>query len=106
MINTNDIVLKIGEAATYEQLAEEAAELAQAALKMARIIRGENPTPVTPEEASVNVIEEFTDVAVCAKLLHLKVNVEMAKFKYKRWNNRLDNLDDDALDCLLNITRK
>lgn len=39
----------IGKAAMLEQLAEEAAELAQAALKCARIERGENPTPVTME---------------------------------------------------------
>lgn len=45
----NFIIDEIGEAACLEQLAEEAAELAQAALKMARIIRGENPTPLTKE---------------------------------------------------------
>lgn len=40
----------IGRAAMLEQLAEEAAELAQAVLKGARIERGENPT-VTKDEA-------------------------------------------------------
>ncbi|MDD3040027.1 hypothetical protein [Bacteroides sp.] len=90
-----DIVLKIGEAATYEQLAEEAAELAQAALKVARIIRGENPTPVKPEDAMNHIIEEFTDVAVVAKVLHLKVDVGIAKMKYHRWNNRIDESLDD-----------
>ena len=30
--------------AMLEQLAEEAAELSQAALKLARVLRGENPT--------------------------------------------------------------
>ena len=90
MIYTEDIVLKIGEAATYEQLAEEAAELAQAALKVARVLRGENPTPVTAEEATAHIIEEFTDVAVCAKVLHLKADIKLAKAKYKRWNNRLE----------------
>lgn len=42
----NLIISKIGLPATLEQLAEEAAELSQAALKVARIIRRENPTPV------------------------------------------------------------
>lgn len=37
----------IGSPAMLEQLAEEATELAQAALKAARILRKENPTPVT-----------------------------------------------------------
>lgn len=41
------IIEEIGEAAMLEQLAEECTELAKAALKMARIIRKENPTPVT-----------------------------------------------------------
>ena len=40
------IIEEIGEAAMLEQLAEECTELAKAALKMARIIRKENPTPV------------------------------------------------------------
>ena len=45
------MIEKIGEPAMLEQLAEEAAELSHAALKLARIIRGENPTPVTEVEA-------------------------------------------------------
>ena len=56
----------IGEAAMFEQLAEESAELSHAALKAARAIRRENPTPVTVEEAIANVREEYTDVFQCA----------------------------------------
>lgn len=41
----NRILNKIGEPAVLEQLAEECTELAQSALKLARKIRGENPTP-------------------------------------------------------------
>lgn len=37
----------VGKPAMFEQLAEEATELAQATLKMARKLRGENPTPKT-----------------------------------------------------------
>lgn len=51
MENRNDIVLKLPKAALLEQAAEEAAELAQACLKLARVYRGENPTPVTEEKA-------------------------------------------------------
>ena len=40
------MIEKIGTSAKLEQLAEEAAELSQAALKLARVLRGENPTPV------------------------------------------------------------
>lgn len=49
------IIEEIGEAAMLEQLAEECTELAKAALKMARIIRKENPTPVTEKEAIANI---------------------------------------------------
>lgn len=56
---------KIGDAAMYEQMAEECAELGKAALKMARILRNENPTPVTVTEASDMIIEEAADVFIC-----------------------------------------
>ena len=52
----------IGRPAMLEQLAEEASELAKAALKLARIERDENPTPVTKDEAEMNLTEEYTDV--------------------------------------------
>ena len=58
-----NMVDAIGEPAMYEQLAEECNELGKAALKLARVLRGENPTPVTEEAARAKVIEEFTDVA-------------------------------------------
>lgn len=60
-----NIIEEIGQAAALEQLAEECAELGKAALKLARIIRGENPTPVTEEEAEKNLREEIIDVLVC-----------------------------------------
>lgn len=46
----DDVLEMIGTAALLEQLAEESAELAQAALKMARKIRNENPTPKSHAE--------------------------------------------------------
>lgn len=56
---------RIGDAAMLEQLAEECAELGQAALKMARVLRKENPTPVTEAEARKAIIEEMADVINC-----------------------------------------
>lgn len=47
------------------QLAEEADELAQAALKLRRAMTGWNPTPVSEEEAIANVLEECADVSNC-----------------------------------------
>ena len=52
---------KIGTSAMLEQLAEEAAELSQAALKLARALRGENPTLVTRREVRKHLIEEYDE---------------------------------------------
>ena len=58
----NHIAKEVGVAALYENLAEEAIELAHAALKTARALRNENPTPVTTNEADNHVLEELQDV--------------------------------------------
>lgn len=79
----------IGAAALYEQLAEEASELAQAALKASRILRGNNPTPVKPAEARDNLIEEYTDVCLVAKLLGLNTDEVQSVRKKQRWVNRI-----------------
>lgn len=79
----------IGKAAMLEQLAEEAAELAQAALKLARIERGENPTPVSKEEAEENLREEYTDVYQCAMELEIPVVWEQIEVKRQRFRNRI-----------------
>ena len=82
----------IGYPALLEQLAEECAELGKAALKMARIFRRENPTPVTREDAEIALIEEYTDVVQCAQELGLEPDlVEMKEQKerfFERWENR------------------
>lgn len=86
---------RIGEAAVLEQLAEECAELAQAALKMARIERGDNPTPVTMQKAKENLVEEIADVNVCLNVLGVEVTfLDESLFftimgKMCRWDDRL-----------------
>ncbi len=52
----------IGDAAAWEQLSEEAAELSAITSKLARIIRGENPARMTLKEAEAKAIEEIADV--------------------------------------------
>lgn len=47
------------------QLAEEAAELAQAALKLRRVLDGTNPTPLSESKARAALAEERTDVSLC-----------------------------------------
>jgi hypothetical protein len=48
--------------ARYMMIAEEAAEVSQAAAKIARIFEGSNPTPKSQEEAWTDLIEEMNDI--------------------------------------------
>lgn len=76
------------------QLAEEAAELSQAALKLRRALTGINPTPVTADEARKNLVEEAADVYnVLGLLLDAADNAEIYSIirrKKERWLNRLE----------------
>lgn len=60
---------KIGLPATLEMAAEEAQELSHACQKMARVLRGDNPTPVTEAEAADAIEEEAADVMICIEEL-------------------------------------
>ena len=51
------------------QLAEEAAELAQAALKLRRAMTGTNPTPIDVETAQNKLSEEIADVALVLNVM-------------------------------------
>lgn len=89
--NLETVASQVSCAALFEQLAEESAELAQAALKMARVVRGENPTPVTKYDAMAGILEELSDVALVCEALDLKVDRQgraMEK-KLQRWVKRL-----------------
>ena len=78
-------------------LAEEAAELAQAALKYRRALDGTNPTPVTVQEAEVALHEEIADVSLYLAVLNMLVDATfpsklIAKRmveKLTRWAKRL-----------------
>lgn len=79
---------------------EEATELAKEALKMARILRGENPTPVTMETAMANLREEYTDVVQCAEELGIMVDKDQierkqARFR-RRWIDRMEEMNPDG----------
>lgn len=75
------------------QLAEEAAELSKAALKLRRVYDGSNPTPVKRSEAFNNLKEEVADVTLCIMVADLdKYDTEYAEIcgaKLKRWATRL-----------------
>lgn len=76
-------------AALYEGLAEEASELSAAALKASRVLRDENPTPVTYQEALKNVIEELSDLQNYLNLLYLKPHPDLQKQKMDRFMDRV-----------------
>lgn len=84
---------KTPQAALFEQLAEEHVEAANRCLKMARIIRGESPTPATRQETMLELLEEETDVDLCRYVLHLQA-YDKKQFEYKaqRWSRRLQEV--------------
>lgn len=79
------------------QLAEEAAELAQAALKLRRAITQNNPTPVTAADAKAALIEEIADVEVAFEVLRHKIGITcddvfaVEDAKIERWKGRIEN---------------
>jgi NTP pyrophosphatase (non-canonical NTP hydrolase) len=78
------------------QFAEEATELAQAALKYRRAITGTNPTPVTIREAHSELLKELADLKNCIDVLNLDSSVNRAQMEYvraekmRRWVKRLE----------------
>ena len=91
-----NIVDQVGEPAALEQLAEECCELAQAALKLARCERGENPTPKDEESCKQDVLSEFADVLACTSVLReldwFDPNIISGNklHKLERWLERLE----------------
>ena len=75
-------------------LAEEAAELSKAALKLRRVLDGRNPTPVSLSMAHANLEEEIADVLLCLESLGFDHTVldkyrPMMDGKLERWVGRL-----------------
>lgn len=90
------IMNEIGEEALLDQIAEEAAELSQAALKLSRKKRGVNPTPKNEDECLRGLLEEMADVEVAmTEWLSNKptgyvaqIN-SMMEYKAERWEARV-----------------
>ena len=78
------------------QLAEEATELAHAALKLRRVLDGTNPTPVDHITAKSALIEEIADVTLLLQLLELGMDdygpdiKATMNYKLRRWAERLE----------------
>ena len=74
-------------------VAEEAAELAQAALKLRRVFDGTNPTPKLEGEAISDFEEEIADLQLYLDRIpyNSKHVAEIKKNKAERWKTRLSN---------------
>lgn len=78
------------------QLAEEAAELSQAALKMRRCLDGTNPSRVPKEDAWKQLFEEVADVWLSLKALGLDEDSMLERYqdiqveKVNRWADSLE----------------
>lgn len=98
MTDLEYIVSKLSKEEILCQIAEEASELAQAALKLRRAITQTNPTPVSVDEAEKNLTEEHGDVSVAFAVYAVKSNWvdcqdvaagESIRAKYSRWAQRI-----------------
>jgi len=98
-MSIDPILEKVGPAECLAVLAEEASELAQAALKMRRTIesvKDRNPTTTSSLEALCNLVEEIADVQNAWMVLfspslgdvvkEVNATIEM---KYDRWAKRI-----------------
>ena len=63
------------------QLAEEASELAHAALKLRRCYDNTNPTPVPKEDALTGLFEEIADVWLVIQTLDLDQQANVRRYK-------------------------
>lgn len=90
-----ETILSIGEPALLEQLAEECSELEQAALKLARLERGESPTPKAPGQCLTALIEEVADVKLCVSVVEKSRDLnagriaDIVELKEERWAQRI-----------------
>lgn len=99
-MNTYEVIREhLTEEELLAQLAEEATELAQAALKLRRVYDGKNPTPVTHDVAFDNLKEEIADVMLVIDVLgvgrdHMERCMRQAN-KLSRWMKRLEERTEE-----------
>ena len=92
------MIKEIGESAMLEMLAEELAECSHEALKLARVLRHENPTPKTEKEVRASLREEWSDVVQCSKELNLDVDWNQIEMKRKRFEQRWKEAQNEIPD--------
>lgn len=83
------------EDAMIRQIGEEASELTHAVFKLLRTLGCESPTPISPETAMLNLLEEIADVNICVlvflanKPSERKIIEKIKHDKLNRWYDRL-----------------
>jgi len=84
---------KVPEDERLATLAEEATELAHAALKMRRTLVPNNPTPVDYASARAALLEEFADVVLGMASVGYEEDLQLLERNYqdkeRRWAKRL-----------------
>lgn len=89
---------KMSQEELLAQLAEEAAELGHAALKLRRVYGGVNPTPVKRSEAFAALKEEIADVLLLVEVLGLNRHrfefERIGQAKLERWVQRLQAAEE------------
>lgn len=94
MTDIEKIRSKLTTSEMLAQLAEECTEMAQAALKLRRVIDKGNPTPTSFADAEHALIEEHADVCACFEVLEWN-DKSMREYikaqKLQRWAQRLEN---------------
>lgn len=102
MENDNVILERLGQGEVLVQLAEEAAELGHAALKLRRAVEKKNPTPISAQEAYENLLEEIADVSNALRTLGLDCGMvrmriyQIMSQKQERWAQRLEIVPDSG----------
>lgn len=89
----------IGEAAMWEQLAEECSELCKESLKVARVLRDENPTNRDYKGSVALALGEYADVVQCAEecgLFPLRGQIRSKEQRFiQRWEIAHERLSGD-----------
>lgn len=85
---------RVPEAEMYASLAEEAAEIAQAALKCRRTMVEGNPTPISKGTAHTEFLVELGDIMTCLEVLGIDLNTNQTiqtvkNAKLERWADRI-----------------
>lgn len=89
------IAAKVSQQSRLMQVAEEAAELIQASMKLVRIKAGDNPAAVSHEQALKNLVEEIADTRNAIDALQLDDILpsgaveEVERAKLDRWFERV-----------------